>query len=785
MRFLRHPLRLLTALLAVLLFLPAGASAAGRERSRYFRMWQDSIVRAQDSLVRPIADSLARTAADSLTALGDSLPEPAPVLDSAQLAAMADSLRRQHLYDSLDHIFWGEIDTTSLPYFDSTSRAYFDSLHQFLPDTHDIKRAIRRIRKEERDSIKASIPRVLETYVLPDSMYYRRILVWTSDKKFNELTEQGLDTTANSNFYEYPMYKKDIAATYLGPVGSATLYHNYFRREEVDDAPMFTPYIGDSFTDETIRQYNTKTPYTELAYWGVPFANKIQEESNLKLLTTQNINPAFNFTLAYWRLGSRGMLADEETDHRNTVMIGNYMGKRYFANFGHIRQSVVRGENGGIQDSFWVRDTSVEAKSIEVNLSDADNVLKRRSWFIHQTLAVPMNFFRKDKDSLAVGEGTMAHLGHSLEFTTYNKLYTDAISASDATGRAFYNNQFNIDQTKSSDEMAVRNFENRVFLKLQPFAPDALLAKVNAGVGYQILSTYSFKPSDYLTGRHFESQHNLYVYGGASGQLRKYIAWNADADYYLAGYRMFDFDINANLRLSVYPIDQGIHLTGKFHTGLKTPHPFEQKIYLNHHKWDNDFSKVSKSTLEAELSIPKWRLNASFGYALVANMLYYDTLSVIRQHNSPVNVMSAYLRKDFTLWRLHFDNQALFQLSSAPEVLPLPKLTLNLRWYFDIDVVKDVMNLQIGVNAIANTRWYAPAYSPDLGQFHNQTDEEYGMIPYCDIFINAQWKRASIFVKYLNAFYESWDRPDYFSAYHYIKPTPGFKFGIHWPFYAW
>ncbi|MBQ1707530.1 MAG: hypothetical protein II026_00510, partial [Bacteroidales bacterium] len=291
--------------------------------------------------------------------------------------------------------------------------------------------------------------------------------------------------------------------------------------------------------------------------------------------------------------------------------------------------------------------------------------------------------------------------------------------------------------------------------------------------------------ADYLRGRKFETQHNLYVYGGASGQLKKYLAWDADVDYYYAGYRMFDFDINGKLRLSVYPFDGGIHLTGKIHTGLKTPHPFEQKIYMNHHRWENDFAKVSKSTAEAELSIPKWRLDASFGYALVANMLYYDTTSVIRQHASPVNVMSATLHKDFTLWRFHFDNRALFQLSSAPEVLPLPKLALNLRWYVDIDVVKDVMNAQIGVNAIVNSRWYAPAFSPDIGQFHLQEREKYGNIPYCDIFANIQWKRASIFIKYTNAFRESWDRPEYFSAYHYIKPASGIKFGIHWPFYAW
>ncbi len=736
-------------------------SVSGRNYPRYYRYLQDSVVNRIDSL-----------------AVNDTLP----ALDSAKMARIADSIRLQAVYDSLDYIFWHEIDTTTLPEFDTLTRAYFDSLARFLPDTNDIKRAIRRIRKEERDSLRASKPRVIETFVVPDSLYYRRLLVWTSDKYYNEYHESHLDTTANSNFYELPMMKKDIDGAYLGTAGSAALYHNWFKREEAPDAPMFTPYIGDALTDETVQQFNTKMPYTELGFWGTPLAAKNLEESNLWLRSTQNITPEFNFTLAYRRLGSRGMLAHENTNHRNTFILANYMGKRYFANFGHIRQRIERQENGGIQDSFWIRDTTVEAKSIDVNLTSADNLYKRRSTFIHQTLNVPLNFFRKDRDSLALGEGTMAQIGHSGEFTTYSKLYTDEIATNDKSGRAFYFNQFNINETNSSDELAVRNFENRFFIKLQPFAPDAILAKINAGVGYQILSTYGFKPSDYLTGRKWDTQHNLYIYGGVSGQLKKYIAWNADADYYLAGYRMFDFDIDAKLRLSVYPIAQGIHLTGKFHTGLRTPHPFEQHIYLNHHKWDNDFSKVSKTTIEGRLEIPKWRLDAQFGYALVANMLYYDTLAVIRQYDKPVSIMSAYLRKDFTVWHLHFDNQVLFQLTSAPEdVLPLPKLTLNLRWYFDIDVVRDVMNLQLGVNAIANTLWYAPTYSPDLGQFYAQNKELIGNFPYMDIFANIQWHRACIFVKFTNAFFE-WPEPGYFSTYHYIQPKRGFKFGILWPF---
>jgi len=80
--------------------------------------------------------------------------------------------------------------------------------------------------------------------------------------------------------------------------------------------------------------------------------------------------------------------------------------------------------------------------------------------------------------------------------------------------------------------------------------------------------------------------------------------------------------------------------------------------------------------------------------------------------------------------------------------------------------------------------WYAPAYNPELGQFHNQNKEKFGDCPYIDAFINIQWKRACIFVKLVNA-NMGWPMKsaDYFSAAGFIRPQRAFKFGIWWPFY--
>ena len=111
-------------------------------------------------------------------------------------------------------------------------------------------------------------------------------------------------------------------------------------------------------------------------------------------------------------------------------------------------------------------------------------------------------------------------------------------------------------------------------------------------------------------------------------------------------------------------------------------------------------------------------------------------------------------------------------------------LALDFRYYLQFDVVKNVMQMQIGADGRFTTKWYAPAYNPALGVFHNQKEELYGNCPNIDLFLNIQWKRACIFIKVINIGM-GWpnDQADYFSAHHYINSQRAIKVGIFWPFY--
>ena len=721
------------------------ASAGMRPRSSVHRMYQDTLKQPSDTLQ-----------------------------ETDEISPIEDSLRS--VYGPLG--LW-DLDSLTQYGIDSTICAMYDSLWHTLPDTTDIRRLKRQLAKQYRDSVRIATPRILSTFAIPDSLTYERMMTWTADTYFNEIEMKKIDTLYNAHFYDYPFYRKDVGATWLGTAGSPVQMYNWFRREHLDVFPQFDPYIPYSYTPDNLPQYNTKTPFTELSYQGTTFALRAKEESQIQLLTTQNITPAFNFTLAFHQYGAKGLLQKEDTDNRTAFISMNYLGKRYMMNAGYIGHGVRRSENGGIRESFWIRDTIVDPKEIEVNLPDASTNLKRRTYFITQSYSIPMNFFRRDKDSLSLGDGTMAFIGHSAEFSTYSRIYKDKINS--AFGRDFYNNNFLINTSESSDSLALRRFENKFFIKLQPFAPDAIVSRINAGIGYQLLSYYSFDPQFYLSGVHLDTYNNIYMYGGASGLFRKYISWDADGKYTFIGRNLGDMTIGGKVRLSFYPFKDGIHLTGKVRTSLTEPNPFQQKLYFNHCSWENDFSKISESKVEAELSVPAINLTAGAGYALVDGMIYYDKESIVCQYDKPMSIFSAYADENFKLWILHFENRALFQICSDPDILPLPKLALHLRYYAQFPVVKDAMDIQIGMDATFNTAFYAQAWNPELGVFHNQTDELIGNTPYFDAFVNAQWQIVSVFVKYTNALM-GWPQADYFSTYHYIKPDRGFRFGVYWPF---
>ena len=723
-----------------------------------------------------------RLVVDSLKALGDSLIWPRVdslyKLDSTAVAkaewdkkwaAMSKAERKRWTYENVQ-----------LPAF----RHKQDSIRHRKDSLQHIK-----------DSIVQNTPRILETAFLPDSMQYKRLVTWKHDRLYNSLELFEWDTTANYHFYDLPFMRNDVGASWLGMPGSAVQQYNWFQRDKETSASFFQALETWSYTADNLPQFNTKTPYTELEYAGNLLSNTTVAADAFRVLTTQNILPSLNVTAEMKRYGGAGILKNEKTDNRNYFVSGNYLGKKYLAHGGFIYNHGSRIESGGMKDNTWVRDTTVDVREIDVHLAAASNRFSKRTFFYDQSYRIPFDFIETLKhrgDTSWVKPDTLntnittGYIGTSSEYTTYTKRYVDN---TDSDLSAFYNNQFNINPNKSSDSLRQMRLENKIFIRLQPWKEDALVSKIEGGVGNRFQTFYLQSPDEVLYKSSNHRWNSFYAYAGAEGTLSRYLKWDATGLLNFAGAEAGDFFIRANAKLSLFPFrrdrNSPVSLTAHFETRLQEPHFYEQTFYSNHFKWNNDFSKVSATRIQARLDIPRWRLSAQVGYALLANNVYYDTLAIARQNTTPMSVLSAALTKDFVLGPVHLENSALFQLSSNQDVLPLPMLALNLRWYVQLNIVDPkVLQMQLGANVRYNTLWYAPAYNPVAGVFYLQKEEKYGNTPVFDVFVNMQWKKCCIFVKMENAG-KGWpmNSHDYFTAHHYIQAPGMIKVGVSWPFY--
>ena len=749
----------------------------------------------------------------------DSLAKTDPFLYKWYVA-VKDSLTHRIVVDSLkqagDSTEWPLIDSLYLS--DSTRiadekfRVWYNSLTKRERRKYNYEKALpakmhrqdsilhrRDSLKDVRDSITESTPRILDTYALPDSLLYKRLVCWKEDRFWGKPVVESWDTTFNYHYHDYPFQREDVGAAWLGIAGSAVQTWNFFKRLPRDGVSWFAPYESWTYSPETLPMFNTKTPYTELEYYGTLFATQSKSSDNFRIFTTQNILPSLNVALEFKRYGGNGILNNEATANKTLVISGNWLGRRHVVHGGFIHNKVTRSENGGIQDNMWIRDTTVDAREIKVWLSDAANTFKKNTVFLDQTYRIPFNFINKIKakrdttivlDSLS-DDITTAFIGHSSDFSVFSKIYKDGVTTSNTESSSFFGDNFYLNPTRSADSLRMMKLENRVFLRLQPWKDNSIVSKIEAGVGDRLLSHYMIQPASLYKRQRNVLWNSVYVYAGAEGRFSKYISWDATGSYTFAGKQVNDMFVGANATFSLYPFrrdrNSPMSLNLHFTTALDTPDFFQQQFFSNHYKWNSDFGKASTTKIQASLVIPRWRLNAYAGYALLKGNIYYDTAGIAQQNGSTMSILTVGLQKNFTAAKiLHFDHDLLFQLSSNQEVVPLPMFAARLRYYVQFNIVSpDVMKMQIGLDARYNTPWYAPAYNPVTGTFFAQNEYKYGNCLTFDAFVNLQWKRACVFVKFENAG-QGWPmrKHDYFSAHHYISTQRAVKFGIYWPFYV-
>jgi hypothetical protein len=626
-------------------------------------------------------------------------------------------------------------------------------------------------KKKER---RLDLPKTYDGDVIADTNKVARLFAFGLQRSTNDVILKEIDTSLHYYSIDYPFFKQDVGAIFLGNLGSPVMYYDYFKRPQYHEFLFAQPYAPYFLSPDNVTHYNTTTPYSLLYYtWTM---RRSTEEMQLRVLHTQSITNALSFGVRFDNVGTKGIYQRQDTKVMATNVFASYLGKYYSANAGFIYNRVRSQENGGLADENEIFDPNFERPDgASVRLQQARNQMWQSTWYASHSVDLPVYYLGNDSVITNIIKG---RIGHSFEMTSYSRLYTDTENT-DADS-SYYQNSF-LNRALTRDSLGLKKMENRFFLQLRPLRA-YIFEQLSGGVGWRRYDTYMFDPSMYFVGNQSKRLNSTFFYLSGSAWYKQYFLFSGYYEQFITGYNAGDLSFNGDLKLSAYPIRQGIHLLVKLDINNHRPSYFYQNYFSNHYQWNTNFEKVTDFKLEGTLSIPKTNTEVAFKYGVHDNYIYFDENKTLSQYGSPLNIFALTLTQNFRLWHFYFNHRFLFQQSTAPKILDVPLMSANFNYYFEYELVKKVLRMELGVDVQYCTQYNGYGYDPSLGMFHNSPQQLGGYL-WADAFIAFRWKTTTPFVKYEHVNQGLWEQPGYWAAVHYPRNMGIVKIGLSWKFF--
>jgi len=599
-----------------------------------------------------------------------------------------------------------------------------------------------------------------------------RIVAWRLNPLYYSLeATEGVDTSLNFPHLIIPTQKRLETLTSLGNLGSPLQSDNFFNRNRAYDF-LFSRFYLD-YVDGTTehKQYHVKKPLTLITY---SMGGKTSEsEQIMRVVHSQNVNKYLNFGLTYDRYGTKGMYKRQQTKDNFFSFFASYF-KNNFSAQGTLTYNRLRNqENGGVENDFYVQDTTLENTLIPVKLYGASSEIKQKSF----SGIVGYNIINRwvkeldKKGNPILIKKPVVSIKAVFEATKNTRTYSD-------TTTSYYKNYY-INKGNTYDSAMIVTYESTVLGEINQLAKFPGLP----GLRFWITNTrgkyYYFRPTDFIFKRNddkIETNHvGIGVYSYSS-----YLSYSGSLRMYLNGYRSADKELYGQMVISPWKSVEYPYVKAKIEITDKEPDLFIKNYFSNHFKWNNSFEKEKYFLLSGSIGADKWKFEAGYNVVRINNYIYFDTTGVPAQ-TSGLTVTSAYIKKDLKLGGFHFVNKILWQAYDNKDVISLPTFSVFSSLFFEFPLVKDVLFARLGANIFIRSKFYADTYSPATGQFYNQREKQIGY-PVVDVFADLKWKRAVIFFKadHINQGVPS---SEYYSALHYPLNRFIFKIGVSWIFY--
>ena len=312
------------------------------------------------------------------------------------------------------------------------------------------------------------------------------------------------------------------------------------------------------------------------------------------------------------------------------------------------------------------------------------------------------------------------------------------------------------------------------------------------------LRRFVLPSSDSNTATTSYNEHNLSVGGQLSKTEGKTLHYNVTAETWLLGEDLGQLKIDGAVDLNFPLFGDTVTLSAKGFFHRNNPTFYYRHYHSRHFWWDNtSLSKELHSRVEGLFSYRKTNTTLRVAFDEIQNYTYLamgyniaddhsrkgNTMEV-RQKGGAITLLTLSLAQNFKLGPLNWENVITYQKSTDNDVLPVPDLNIYTNLYLRFKIAQ-VLKCDFGADGRYFTKYYAPDYSPALGQYAVQTGDnrvQTGNYPLVNIYANFHLKHTRFFVMMSHVNAGSGNR-QYFLTPHYPLNQRVFRFGLSWNFF--
>ena len=384
---------------------------------------------------------------------------------------------------------------------------------------------------------------------------------------------------------------------------------------------------------------------------------------------------------------------------------------------------------------------------------------------------------------------------HTMKFDNYKRIYQAYNTPAD-----FYADNY-VAGPYAGDSI----YDKTSHLRLQNTFAISMLEGFNkwakAGVKAFVTSDlrrFVLPSSDSNTATTSYNEHNLSVGGQLSKTEGKTLHYNVTAETWLLGEDLGQLKIDGAVDLNFPLFGDTVTLAAKGFFHRNNPTFYYRHYHSRHFWWDNtSLSKELHSRVEGLFSYRKTNTTLRVAFDEIQNYTYLamgyniaddhsrkgNTMEV-RQKGGAITLLTLSLAQNFKLGPLNWENVITYQKSTDNDVLPVPDLNIYTNLYLRFKIAQ-VLKCDFGADGRYFTKYYAPDYSPALGQYAVQKGDnrvQTGNYPLVNIYANFHLKHTRFFVMMSHVNAGSGNR-QYFLTPHYPLNQRVFRFGLSWNFF--